>query len=210
MMPPGGRQADLPPMHGSLGPALFRSTPAGEGPVPDAHERNAMIGHTLSAVDALLVALRSAPSCLPHHCPACIQGLCRELTCNRILFLYGSRSGPMLTLLGKSWMLSSVHPTLSRRQWPVRQLSMHRHEHTKHSPLGSTCRYIIYGGVLLSCITGKRLVVTEAGCRRKAGVEYSLTLVTREREMHVLGSAGTRWRPSSEQAASPYHSVDVS
>ena len=61
MMAPGGRQAD-PPMHGALGPALFRSTPASEGPVPDAHQRNAIIGHTLSAVDALLVALRSVLS----------------------------------------------------------------------------------------------------------------------------------------------------
>ena len=55
------------------------------------------------------------------------------------------------------------------------------------------------------------MVMTGAGaCRRKAGVEYSLTVVTREREVHVLGSAGARWRPSSEQAASPYQSVDVS
>ena len=52
--------------------------------------------------------------------------------------------------------------------------------------------------------------LTEAQRRRRAGVEYSLTLVTREREVHVLGSAGARWRPSSEQVASPYHSVDVS
>ena len=69
MMPPGARQPDLPPMHSSLGPALFRSTPAGDGPVPDAHERNAMVGHSLSAVDALLVALRSGLSCPPHALP---------------------------------------------------------------------------------------------------------------------------------------------
>ncbi len=69
MMPPGGRQPELPPMHGSLRPALFRSTPAGDGPVPDAHERNAMIGHTLSAVDALLVALRSELTGLTHPLP---------------------------------------------------------------------------------------------------------------------------------------------
>ena len=83
MMPPGGRQPELPPMHGNLGPALFRSTPAGEGPVPDAHERNAMIGHTLSAVDALLVALRSGLSglsqallCLPVYCSQNSTAVC--------------------------------------------------------------------------------------------------------------------------------------
>lgn len=53
-------------------------------------------------------------------------------------------------------------------------------------------------------------ILTGAEYRRRAGVEYTLTLVTREREVHILGSAGTRWRPSSEQTASPYHSVDVS
>lgn len=43
------------------------------------------------------------------------------------------------------------------------------------------------------------------------GIEYTLTVVTREREVHVLGSAGTRWRPSSEHAAAkPYQPVDVS
>lgn len=46
--------------------------------------------------------------------------------------------------------------------------------------------------------------------RRRAGVEYTLTVVTREAGVHVLGSAGTRWRPSSEQSASAYQPVDVS
>ena len=41
-------------------------------------------------------------------------------------------------------------------------------------------------------------------------MEYTLTVVTQEREVHVMGSAGARWRPSSEQTASPFQAVDVS
>ena len=59
MMPSGARPPDPAQMHAAPGPALFRSTPPVDGPVPDAHERNAMIGHTLAAVDSLLGALRS-------------------------------------------------------------------------------------------------------------------------------------------------------
>ena len=59
MMPSGMRPSSDPAqMLGMPEGALFRSAAAGEGQIPDAHERNAMIGHTLSAVDALLVGLR--------------------------------------------------------------------------------------------------------------------------------------------------------
>ena len=55
----GMRVADPAPMHGMQpGASLFRGVPHSEVPTPDAHERNAMIGHTLGAVDALLAALR--------------------------------------------------------------------------------------------------------------------------------------------------------
>ncbi|CAK0744593.1 hypothetical protein CVIRNUC_001560 [Coccomyxa viridis] len=100
----GMRVPDPAPMHGMQpGASLFRGVQHSEVPPPDAHERNAMIGHTLGAVDALLAALR-----------------------------------------------------------------------------------------------------------RRVGVEYTLTVVTQEREVHVMGSAGARWRPSSEQTPSPFQAVDVS
>lgn len=67
MMPSGVRAADPLQVLGMPGASLFRNMAPGDAPVLDAHERNAMIGHTLGAVDALLVALRCADNFLSHH-----------------------------------------------------------------------------------------------------------------------------------------------